>query len=67
LDEENGVIEKSMAHTNTLNPQVKLLNYKEKNISPVLFAACVLVPTRKWGYFEENMTLVELYKAKKLV
>jgi hypothetical protein len=64
---EGAVYTRSMGHTNTLNAQAKLLKYKIKNTSAVLFAACVLVPWRKWGFFEAYMTLNELAKAKKLI
>jgi len=57
----------SMAYINTLNAQLKLQKYKKKNASVVLFAACVLVPWRKWEYFEEHLTVQELMDAKKLV
>lgn len=64
---EKGEEEKSLAYTNTLNALAKLQKYKDKNVSPVLFAACVLVPWRKWSYFEEWMTSKELEEAKKIV
>jgi hypothetical protein len=64
---ESGVIVRTILHTNTLNTQAKLLKYKRKNVLPVLFAACVIVPWRKWAYFEENITLDELQVAKNLV
>jgi hypothetical protein len=67
VEEVGGVLIRSMVHTNTLNAQAKLLKYKKLNISPILFAACVLVPWRKWSYFEEGMTEEELLKAKRLV
>jgi len=67
VDKESGAIVRTMAHTNTLNAQAKLQKYKQKNLSPVLFAAYVLVPWRKWAYFEEYMTSDELQDAKKLV
>jgi hypothetical protein len=64
---EKGEEEKSLAYTNTLNALAKLQKYKDKNVSPVLFAACVLVPWRKWSYFEEWITSDELLKAKNIV
>jgi len=41
---EGGILIRSIGHTNTLNAQAKLLKYKQKNTSAVLFAACILVP-----------------------
>ena len=46
---------------------VKLKKYQWKNISPVLYATIVLVPWRKWEFFEDYIELEELEKAKKLV
>ncbi len=61
VDKESGAIVRSMLYTNTLSAQAKLLKYKKLNVSPVLFAACILVPWRKWSYFEDNMTLEDYY------
>jgi len=56
-----------MGYINTLNAQLKLQKYKAKNTSVVLFAACVLIPWRKWDYFEEHLTAQEMRDARRLV
>jgi hypothetical protein len=61
---EGAVYTRSMGHTNTLNAQAKLLKYKRLNTSVVLFAACVLVPWRKWEFFEGYMALDKFEEAK---
>jgi hypothetical protein len=66
-EEEGGTLIRSLGHTNALSAQAKLLKYKKKNESAVLFAAIVLFPSRKWAYFKEHMTLEEFLEAKKLV
>jgi hypothetical protein len=62
---KGAVYTRSMGHTNTLNAQAKLLKYKNKNTSAVLFIACILVPWRKWEFFEAYMKPNELIQAKK--
>ena len=57
----------SMGHTNTLNAQAKLKYYKGKNLSPVLYVACVLIPWFKWEFFEDGMSQAELDQAKTIV
>jgi hypothetical protein len=64
---EGAVYTCSMSHMNTLNAQAKLLKYKIKNTSAILFAACILVPWRKWGFFKAYIMPNELAKAKKLI
>jgi len=56
-----------MLYTNILNAKEKFLKYKHLNISPVLFAAVVLIPWSKWLYFEHYITLSESAKTKALV
>lgn len=67
IEQDGAPNEYSMGYINTLNAQLKLQKYKAKNKSVVLFAACILVPWRKWDYFEDYLTAQEMRDAGRLV
>lgn len=59
--------ERSRLQINIMNADAKLQKYRALLTSPVYYAAVVLVPWRKWEYFEDHLSPEELRTARRAV
>ena len=64
LDDDDPFAEKTKMQSNILNARAKLVKYRKLLKSPIYIIAMVLIPWKKWHYFEKNWTLDEVAEAK---